>query len=344
MSHGNKVSLDWLSEQYKGKDVDLNQAITHQTISDVPYSAIIVSPEKNSGNIEKIYEEKEFWLEKLALNGAILFRGFNMDSVAAVERFANHFMASVFKENTEHTPLENSDFVQQPVGYSNDSFLLWHNENTFNLRWPAKAVFACKIPAQSGGETPIVDSRIVYLNIDPAIREEFERKGVRYVRRYGAEDGIGLGWKTIFKTSDKNEIERICEQDKLIFHWFPNGDLVTFADRPAVYTVEETGEKCWINQAQHWHFSCLSESTQAAIKKIYSSQDEYPRNCFFGDGTEIPNSYIDHVLDVYKQHQQVFPWQKGDIMLVDNKLKAHARNAYKGERKIMVCFGEMESF
>ena len=116
------------------------------------------------------------------------------------------------------------------------------------------------------------------------------------------------------------------------------------ARRPAVLEISDTKEKTWINQAQHWHFSCLAEKTRAAIQKLYSDPIQYPRNCFFGDGTEIPDDYMAHVLDTYKKHQQSFPWERGDILLVDNKLKAHARTAYQGQRKIMVCFGEMESF
>ena len=39
----------------------------------------------------------------------------------------------------------------------------------------------------------------------------------------------------------------------------------------------------------------------------------------------------------------VVPWCRGDVLLVDNMLIAHARNSFAGERKILVAMGDMVS-
>jgi alpha-ketoglutarate-dependent taurine dioxygenase len=39
-----------------------------------------------------------------------------------------------------------------------------------------------------------------------------------------------------------------------------------------------------------------------------------------------------------------FAWQRGDIMLLDNVLTAHARNPFVGERKLLVAMGDMRSY
>jgi hypothetical protein len=47
------------------------------------------------------------------------------------------------------------------------------------------------------------------------------------------------------------------------------------------------------------------------------------------------------VTSVYKQAEIAFPWQQGDILMLDNMLTAHARNPYVGKRKIVVAMGEI---
>ncbi|WP_440055078.1 TauD/TfdA family dioxygenase [Pseudoalteromonas sp. T1lg65] len=281
--------------------------------------------------------------EKLIEHGAILFRGFELDSAEKVQRFAEQVMSSIHKQNTEHRPVDDSGIVQVPVEYPSRKFLLWHNENTFNYEWPKKAIFACHTPAQSGGQTPLVDSRIIYQQLAPEIRQQFIEKGVMYVRRYGSENTIGLSWKTIFKTDSKEEVERQCAAQRMEFEWEENDTLVTKARRPAVWQHPISGEWSWINQAQHFHFSCLSDDAQKALLQLHPD-GRFPRHCFFGDGSEIPAEVMLNILDLYQQNQVIFDWQKGDLALVDNILAAHARSAYEGERKILVCFGELTSF
>ena len=274
--------------------------------------------------------------------GAILLRGFDVDSPEKMEIIADKLLDDIYTQNTEHVPVSNGTKVQTPVKYSAKEFLLWHNENTFNKTWPGRILFGCARPAQEGGRTPLVDTRKVFQQLPKSIRDEFVNKGVMYERRYSSDDSIGLSWKTIFNTNNKNEVEQKCETQSLIYRWHDD-QLVTHAIRPATYQHPNTGETCWVNQSPHWHFSCLSDELKNALVNLYPD-GSYPRNCYFGDGTTIPDEYMDVILNMFKENEVSFQWKKGDLMCVDNAISAHARTPFSGERKIFVCLGNMESF
>ncbi|MDQ3174279.1 MAG: TauD/TfdA family dioxygenase [Acidobacteriota bacterium] len=283
----------------------------------------------------------EFIETQLMKHGAILFRGFDVNAVSEFEEFALSICPKLFNENGEHPRKAISGNVYTPTFYPADKRILWHNENTFNHGWPMKIWFCCLVPAQHGGETPIVDSRRVYQLLDPRIRERFEQKGVMYVRNYG--EGLGLDWQTVFRTNDRSAVEEQCRKAFIDLKWKDNDGLRTSCVRPGVTKHPKTGELSWFNQAQHWHISCLEPELRESLIEMFSEQD-LPRNCYYGNGSRIEDSVMQEILEVYRQLEVSFRWQAGDILMLDNMLTAHARNPFVGERKILVAMGEMLSY
>lgn len=281
---------------------------------------------------------KEVIEEKLLEHGAILFRGFAIDSAPEFEQFAQIFVPELFSENGEHPRKTVSGSVLTPVFYPPEKKILWHNENSFNHSWPMKIWFCCVVAAQQGGETPLVDARKVFDLIDPEIREKLTRKKLMYVRNYGR--GLGLDWQTVFRSSSKLEVEKRCREEVMDFEWKDNDQLSTRAIRPAVIKHPKTGEMTWFNQAQHWHISCLDAAARESMESLFGEED-LPRNCYYGDGSIIEDCVMDHILGVYRRTEHSFPWQNGDVLMLDNLLTAHGRNPFVGERKHMVAMGEM---
>ena len=284
---------------------------------------------------------QDFIQRELLNHGAILFRGFEHDWTREFEQFAGAICDDLFNENGEHPRESVSGHVYTPVFYPSDQHLLWHNENSFNLRWPMKIWFCCLIPAEQGGETPIVDSRKVFQALNPRLRERFIEKQVMYVRNYG--NGLGLGWETVFRTSDRAEVEELCRRTGMRYEWKPDNKLRTESVRPAAGQHPATGEMVWFNQAQHWHISCLDAATRESIQSVLREED-WPRSCSYGDGTAIEDSAMAEILGIYQELEVSQPWQRGDVLLLDNMLTAHARNAYTGVRKLLVTMGEMSSY
>ena len=95
--------------------------------------------------------------------------------------------------------------------------ILFHNESSHLPTWPMRQFFFCVIPSETGGTTPLLDCRAVYNAIDPAIREEFETKGLMYVRNFS--EGIDVPWQEFFNTDDKAEVERICAESGMTCEW-----------------------------------------------------------------------------------------------------------------------------
>ena len=49
---------------------------------------------------------------------------------------------------------------------------------------------------------------------------------------------------------------------------------------------------------------------------------------------------MDRVLEAYRAEKVAYPWEQGDVLLLDNMSVAHARDPYKGERKVVVAMVE----
>ena len=275
--------------------------------------------------------------EALARHGAVLFRGFCIDRAQRMQAVVGAALAEVMHENGEHIPVGDVKGVQTPVSYAKENKLLWHNENTFNRDWPTRILFACETPAETGGETPLVDTARLFTALPEAVRAPFVEHGVMYVRTYGRPPA--LPWQRVFSTQDASEVEAKCHSQGLRFAWLPDGGLLTRCIRPAVIRHQRTGELCWCNQAQHWHPACLDPISRRYYENLASKED-FPRDCRYGNGEPISDAAMRTIVDAFAANEVSFPWQAGDLLVVDNLKVAHGRNPYTGERRILVGMGD----
>ncbi len=268
--------------------------------------------------------------------GGILFRGFqDFGDDKSCKAFAQLFSQELLSYEFGSTPRTDlGDGVYTATEYPSHQTIPLHNEQAYTLQWPLHIWFHSVTAAETGGETPIADSRRIYQKIPSVIRERFEQKKLRYVRNYGG--GLDLPWSKVFNTQSQHEVEAFCRLHQIDAHWKDDGELRTQQVCQATAQHLTTREWVWFNQAHLFHVSNLEESTREVLLDIVEIED-LPRNVYYGDGSTIEDSILDEIRGVLDEESVFFPWQEGDFMMLDNMLAAHGRSTFTGARKTVVA-------
>lgn len=295
--------------------------------------------EKNEDILEYIKTNKKHITQSIHQYGGILLRNFSLRSVSEFNKVANAISPNLVDYVNRSTPRTKlGGKIYTATEYPPHKHIMLHNENSYTLSWPDKIMFFCVIAPQEGGETPIADSRCVFNKIDKKIINKFNEKKILYKRNYVS--GIDLSWQEVFQTSDKKEVERYCDENRIKYVWHDaNADgleLVTEQVCQATLKHPITKEDVWFNQAHLFHNSSLEEADKEVLLSTVG-KDRLPRNAYYGDGGEIDVEDIKHIIDVYNSEKVVFTWEKADVMILDNILMAHSRHPFSGERKVVVA-------
>jgi alpha-ketoglutarate-dependent taurine dioxygenase len=280
---------------------------------------------------------KQLLEQNLVQHGALLFRNFKIGSPEEFRQFATvvYSKLAVFTANIHPTPKGEIVSKRTGVTYPINRKLRWHNEDSFdNFRWPSKIMFYCAKPAEQGGETPITDCRRLLHTIAPGTKQKFIDKGVMVVKNYYPE--LGMHWQSDFGTSDKSQMEGHCREASIEVTWKEDGQPRLRYVRPAVVPHPLTGEPIWFNQAQLVHVF-FQDPEVRDLWQLSFTEENFPTNCYFGDGSPIDDDEMSDVVRAYDEIETIFPWQAGDILLLDNMLTAHARNPFVGAREIYVA-------
>jgi alpha-ketoglutarate-dependent taurine dioxygenase len=107
----------------------------------------------------------------------------------------------------------------------------------------------------------------------------------------------------------------------------------------AIATHPQTGEAVWFNQAHLFHVTSLDEASRALLLQHFG-ESGLPRNAYYGDGSAIEPEALDEIREAYERETVVFPWQTGDLLLVDNMRTAHGRQPFEGTRQVLAGMAE----
>lgn len=309
-----------------------NKSLTEvKRVSEKHGFPVMVQSNMTGLNLEQwIGNNKSFCDESMKKYGAILFRNFNLNSVYDFTQFVKSLGLQAQKYTNRTSPRYSvAENVYTSTTQPKTEIIHFHSENSYSQTPPDKLIFCCIITANSGGETPLADNRLVLKNIPESIKNKFRNLGVLYKRR--VSDELGLGWKEIFQVQTKEEVEEQCRKTDIEFNWI--GDILDLSWKgPAIVKHTVTSEEIWFNHAFFFNKFSYSED----FLSILESDEDLPFSTFYGDGSAISMEEYDLIKKAYDISRVDFPWQKGDLLMVDNYLISHARNSYDGDRQILV--------
>ena len=167
-----------------------------------------------------------------------------------------------------------------------------------------------------------------FRQIDPDYAEMVERIGVKYRRVMPDQDDcsspIGRSWRSTFQTESKEEAEQRMREVGMTWTWLPDGSLDTLtAPLKAIRTDKRTGMKTFFN------------AIVAAYTGWIDSRNDPRRAVCLANGEPMNCSELEATAQAMEQEAVAFKWEKGDVLMIDNRLVLHARRPFTGSRRIL---------
>lgn len=272
-------------------------------------------------------------LEKLSKHGAILFRGFGVQSDKDFDEFIQGFQLNNFTyaESLSNAVRHNrTERVFTANEAPADVSIFLHHEMAQTPIYPSKLFFYCENAAASGGATPLCRSDILLQELQkevPDFVRDCEEKGVKYSNVMPAEDdpesGQGRSWRSTLSTENKTTAESKLATLGYEWQWQDDGSLRVTSPKLSAVRELADGRKVFFNQLI------------AAFRGWKDSRNVTEKSIRFGDGTDINVDAMAIAIELGDNLSFDIPWQTGDVALVDNYLVMHGRRPFQGERRVL---------
>lgn len=309
--------------------------------------------------------ERAGWVQQSLLrHGALLLRGFDVADARGFEEVARavapalraDYLGTPVRRLTEHV----FPASELPGGYP----IAPHCEMSYLRTPPSRVFFGClEPPARGSGETPLADFRRVWRALEPALRERFARGGIAIVRSFvGPASRVRRRWQLerwdeFFATRERAEVERRCAAEGIGFTWTEDDGLRLRITQPVTRTHPESGETVWYNQFAAHHLASSAWTYPRIFRlrptlhhlaywqlvrltvhlKRRSPSASLAYFCTYADGSPIPDADVQALLDTIWRHTVLVPWQRGDVLAIDNRAIAHGRMPFRGPRRVVAC-------
>ena len=330
------------------------QGVTTELYGDAQFPIMVYArdpqltsdPEKAAQWVD---QQKPLISDLLLEAGAVIFRGFAVPDSPDFERFLGAFKTVDFDYTgggTDRGAPEGKVF--QSTRARNDWRLVLHQEMAYMPRYPKRIAFYCRVAPDVGGETIISPMRGFTDKVRPGFMEKLRETGVLNIRNFRDEkrsagheklDANHRTWQEAFLTQDPKEVEQKINDLGLEFEWQENGSVTMTYRGPAVINHPVTGEELWFNQIntqaptdQSWG------ADRAALMRseLYNAKNPPPYDVRYGNGDPFEWEDVLTLNPIYDSACVGVPYEKGDVMLLDNFLVAHGRNPYEGQRDVKV--------
>jgi len=324
-----------------------------------------------AGNVTELCKwldaQKENLRKALQKHGAIRFKGFDVERPQDFEQIARCVAPDLKNDYLGTSPRDAvTDYVFHASELPGFYPIPQHIEMSFCANPPSMLFFSAMQPSEpDSGETPICDFRKVWQEMDPDVKARFVKGGMKNVRNYSAPDAPAgdemqlKPWDDMFQSRDKKVVEQKCRDEGFEAEWTEGDGLRLWGKQEVSRKHPVTGQEAWFNHLAIFHASSPAgeyeriynfrpteenrnflEFAQALEENMRAKPAEQrSMHTFYADGSEIPDEDIEHVRDLIWKNIVIEPWEKGDVLAIDNFSVAHGRLPYKNDdREILVCW------
>lgn len=290
---------------------------------------------------------------KLARHGTLLFRDLPINDAKEFSDFAHAFG---YKPHEIIGIVVDRPLLAPNVAPANEAApettIGSHNESPQVPHAPAYIFFYGHVVAEKGGETPIGSSLEQFRLINEEIPEfitELAEKGVLHTiiykptRQYKGNSTIfqAFGREIVDGDSEQTkrakieaQIRRFNRDPKLTsWTWDADGGITVKHILPAIRTQPGTGYPAL--------FTNLAAAHAQRLKQPESDRQKVSVLPKYGDGTDIPDKYLDVLLRVTDETRVLHKWQRGDVLVFDNRIAQHGREAWEGEQEDRRVFASL---
>ena len=119
----------------------------------------------------------------------------------------------------------------------------------------------------------------------------------------------------------------------LSYSWDEQGSLRYWFNNSAFIKHPLSEEKIWFNQMTCSHASYYRAHPNFQDTDI--PDDNFLFHSYYGDGTDIEPTAIQHIREAMWSCAVGFQWRNGDVLVLDNLRVMHSRLSWTGERKLV---------
>lgn len=313
-------------------DLDLMTLATQQPLEQGVFPLIISG--QGVGDVTSWISPRRDDLDTLlSIHGAILFRGFPLATVDDFDAFIRAFDYPNFqyKDSLSNAVRVNrTERVFTANEAPPDVEIFMHHEMAQTPVYPSRLFFFCELPAAEAGSTPVCRSDILWARIKkelPEFAAAAEARGLLYTNVMPDSDDAGSGqgrsWRSTFFADTREAAEARMTELGYSWEWQADGSLrATTPTLPAVRTLDD-GRQVFFNQLI------------AGFRGWKDTRNDPAKAITFGDAAPLDTDAVKKLCDMADELTFDIPWEKGDVVLVDNYLVMHGRRPFRGTRKVL---------
>ncbi|KGO37089.1 Taurine catabolism dioxygenase TauD/TfdA [Penicillium expansum] len=287
--------------------------------------------------------------KKLARHGTLLFRNLPIHNAEDFSKFAHAFG---YKPHEIIGIVVDRPLLAPNVAPANEApkevLIYSHNESPQVPHAPEYILFYGHHAPSKGGESPISSSLELFNRAQQEIPEfiaEVAEKGIlskvtyRVEKQYEGGSTLKQAFGKEIQDGDDEEtkrrkieaqIARYGRGEHTTWEWTDDGLVLTHR-LPVIRTQPGTNlPTLFTGLAAYWK---RTQFDAEARKKVTQQ--------LFGDGTPIPEKYLEHLAKITDDIRVLHHWQEGDVLVYDNIIAQHGREPWQGEQSDRVILASL---